>query len=306
MANKRDIRSGVNAEQLRLALDHVQAYVFMKDAQSRYLYANKKTLAFFGCSEAELIGKNDAAFFPPATAAKLRQIDQKALHGKATQEEVVIEREGGVKEVYLELKSPVYADENPDEVVGVLGISTNITHQKHLENLLIAAATQDALTGLPNRRQLLERLEMAQKRSQRSKTHCAVIFLDLDCFKQLNDCYGHGVGDTYLIEVAQRIRNEVRDLDSVARMGGDEFVVLLEGLSCDRSQARNSVKRVAQKIINALDQPFPDIDPQYTLAASAGCSLFIGTQRSCGEILAEADERMYKDKRKRAAARLPA
>lgn len=306
MAVKRSIRSNVNSEQLRFALDHVQAYVYMKDVDSRYLYANKHTLALFGCTESELIGRSDHAFFPPQAVKKLREIDQKVLAGEPTQEEVVIERESGEQEIYWELKSPIYSDDDPDEVIGVLGISTDITHQKQLESQLIEAASQDFLTGLLNRRQFLKHLESAQRRSQLSGTHCAVIFLDLDRFKQLNDHLGHSAGDAYLVEVGRRISAQVRELDCVARIGGDEFVVLLEGLSRDLEEARNSAESIAQKVIEALDQPFADIEPNYTLSASAGCALFVGMQKSTDEILTEADEYMYQDKRKRAAERFSA
>ena len=154
----------------------------------------------------------------------------------------------------------------------------------------------DPLTELPNRRLLLDRLQQALATSLRKKLYGGLLFIDLDNFKALNDTRGHAVGDMLLIEVARRLQQRVREVDTVARYGGDEFVVLLEGLSGIPDKAADECKDVASKILIGLNQPFLLSGQEFWCSASMGISLFQGKEFSVDEILKRADTAMYQAK----------
>ena len=164
-------------------------------------------------------------------------------------------------------------------------------------------AFHDALTGLPNRRLLNDRLGQAMAISQRSKCFGALVFLDLDNFKPLNDAHGHEVGDLLLEQAAQRIKSCVREVDTVARFGGDEFVVLLTSLAADRSEATERARLVAEKIRVALFETYQLNVPQgsgaeplvveHRCMVSLGVALFQGNAASATDVLKWADLAMY-------------
>lgn len=164
-------------------------------------------------------------------------------------------------------------------------------------------ACHDPLTGLPNRGELANRTEQAKARLQRHGGHMGLLFLDLDWFKQINDTLGHEAGDTVLVEVARRLRTAVRAADTVARIGGDEFVILLEELDADPATARNAALAVAAKCAAALCEPMFVRGKQVVVGASVGVA--IGDAMAMLEtLLSEADKEMYSRKQQRAACTL--
>jgi diguanylate cyclase (GGDEF)-like protein len=166
-----------------------------------------------------------------------------------------------------------------------------------VENELRDAATHDFLTGLPNRRLLLDRLERALRVSRRQNTYLAVLFLDLDKFKLLNDNHSHDAGDKLLKEVAGRLQSELRDSDTVARIGGDEFVVLLEGLGPTRESAVSHSELISGKLRASTAVEY-DLDGiPYKGSISIGIRIYNGNNVSPDGILKDADTAMYKDKR---------
>jgi diguanylate cyclase (GGDEF)-like protein len=154
-------------------------------------------------------------------------------------------------------------------------------------------ALYDPLTGLPNRRLFEDRLEQAVKQARRHQTLAAVLFLDLDHFKQINDTQGHPVGDQLLCAVAQRLRGCVREVDTVARRGGDEFIVLLTDLTDP-----NAAARVAQKIITALHEPFLIAARPLQISASLGISLCDQKEATGPHSIANADSALYEAKQR--------
>jgi diguanylate cyclase (GGDEF)-like protein len=172
----------------------------------------------------------------------------------------------------------------------------DITLRKQSEDEIHRLAFYDALTHLPNRRLLQERLLQSMSISARSGKHGAVIFIDLDNFKTLNDTQGHDVGDELLQEVAARLTRSVREGDTVARLGGDEFVVALESLSNIEKEAANQAETIAEKIRTELSLPYQLHTIEHNSSPSMGVSLFRGHQNSIDEVLKQADLAMYQAK----------
>ena len=178
----------------------------------------------------------------------------------------------------------------------VLCMVQDITLRKQSEDEIHRLAFYDTLTGLPNRRLLQERLLQSMSISARSGKHGAVMFIDLDNFKSLNDTQGHDVGDELLQEVAARLTRNVREGDTVARLGGDEFVVALESLSGIEKEAANQAETIAEKIRAELSQPYQLKTVEHNSSPSMGVSLFRGHQNSIDEVLKQADLAMYQAK----------
>jgi diguanylate cyclase (GGDEF)-like protein/PAS domain S-box-containing protein len=187
----------------------------------------------------------------------------------------------------------------------MVGTHTDISTRKQMETQIIEFAFYDALTKLPNRRLLTDRLLQEMAKSKRTASYGALIFLDLDHFKPLNDTHGHAAGDLLLIEAACRLKACVREVDTLARMGGDEFVVLLTQLSPDAALSKVQAKKVAEIIRLALSAPYPlqvghdGIGAKkinYRCSASLGVALFVGDKRSQEDVIKRADDAMYQAK----------
>jgi diguanylate cyclase (GGDEF)-like protein/PAS domain S-box-containing protein len=179
----------------------------------------------------------------------------------------------------------------------MIGTIQDITERKHAQNQIQALAFSDPLTGLANRRLLMERLEQSMVGALRHGHQNALLFVDMDDFKTLNDSLGHDKGDQLLQQVAGRVRTCVREGDTVARLGGDEFVVLVEYLDHSSQEAAKQAEVVARKIHTALRQPYQLESHGYYSSASIGITLFGDAQReSIGEPLKRAELAMYKAK----------
>lgn len=171
---------------------------------------------------------------------------------------------------------------------GVVWTLEDVTEQRADAARIAFLAHHDQLTGLPNRLLLADRVKIALAQTQRNKLQCAVMFLDLDRFKTINDTLGHAVGDELLIEVARRLRSQVRDSDTVARLGGDEFVVVLPGI-----KGRDDVERVAEKIRTALAAPYTLGSHAVNTTPSIGVALFPDHGDNADALFKCADEAMY-------------
>ncbi len=177
-----------------------------------------------------------------------------------------------------------------------IGLVRDITQQRQDEEKINRLAFYDPLTNLPNRRLLFDRLAQALINSTRTDQHGALMFLDLDYFKQLNDSLGHDLGDLLLQQVALRLHDCVREGDSVARMGGDEFVLLVEALSPYQNEAGNQAEAIAQKVLASLGKPFTLREHTYTITPSVGIVVFLHQDQTMEELLKKADLAMYQAK----------
>ncbi|MDH4261678.1 MAG: EAL domain-containing protein [Spirochaetia bacterium] len=182
------------------------------------------------------------------------------------------------------------------ETTEYVGIFSDITARKQAEEEIRNLAFYDALTKLPNRRLLLDRLSNSLTTSIRSNNYCAVLFLDMDKFKTLNDTLGHFYGDMLLIEVSERIKSCIREKDTVARLGGDEFVVLIEEIDSNMEQAAQKIAIVAEKIRKKLNSPYQLLDHEYLSSPSIGVNIYRNDSGSVDDILKHADMAMYQAK----------
>jgi diguanylate cyclase (GGDEF)-like protein len=188
---------------------------------------------------------------------------------------------------------------------GFVTIYIDITERKNMEEQVRHLAFYDALTNLPNRRLLDDRLSLTMAASKRSGSYGALMFLDLDNFKPLNDAHGHVVGDLLLVEVAKRLKGCIRETDTVARFGGDEFVVMLNELNPDKAMSIRQAEVIAEKIRNRLADPYllsvrragqAATIVEHLCTVSIGVSLFINHEAAQDDILKWADAAMYQAK----------
>lgn len=202
-------------------------------------------------------------------------------------------KSGEIYAEWLTLTAVRTADGQTSHYVGTL---SNIPLDDEAAAEIHRLAYYDPLTRLPNRRLLLDRLDRAQAVSSRGGRHGAVLFLDLDGFKRINDCHGHDVGDLLLIEVTRRLRDAVREGDSLARLGGDEFVLVLENLGVGAAEAAMQARQVGEKVRASLAQPYPLGGHIFDCTASIGIALLRGHDTSVELLLKQADMALYQAK----------
>ncbi len=242
----------------------------------------------------KFLGKSFHQFLPEQACAIVHEaLNEAAEKGLSSGKCYSLELPRG--HATFELSISRKADEQ-DGVARFVVLSRDITQRKESEERINNLAFFDPLTQLPNRRLLQDRLEHAIVTSQRQNTLGALLFIDLDDFKTLNDNRGHHIGDLLLVAVAERLSNAVRKQDTVARLGGDEFLVVLEGLGSVRERAAAQAQQVAEKILNSLNNHYLLDGQDYFNSPSIGICLFGDQTASIDELLKQADQAMYNAK----------
>lgn len=270
-----------------LLLDSVNDSVFLVDRQDRICYANETACRTRGYTRQEMLGLHLRALESPEYTERLQpRIEELLLRGQAIFETVHLRKDGTPLPVELNVR---LIESAGDKLF--LSVARDITDKKLAEEHA-RLAYHDTLTGLPNRRRLIDRIEHALARARRHERLVAVMFLDLDNFKQINDTLGHDIGDEVLIIAAQRIARCVRQEDAISRLGGDEFVVLLSEIA-DASDA----KSVAEKILAELAMPLHLAGQTFTLSSSIGISFYPDNDMDPQMLITHADSAMYKAKR---------
>ncbi|MEI7841509.1 MAG: EAL domain-containing protein [Gallionellaceae bacterium] len=269
--------------------------IMITDAHNRIIKVNKSFQEVTGYSADEVLGKSpnmlnsgrhDKEFYAEMWSALL---DKGAWSG-----EIWDKRKNGA--IYPKLITITAVKDRAGNVTQYVAIFKDISERKMAEEEIRNLAFYDSLTRLPNRRLLMDRLISALSISMRSRHYGALLFLDMDKFKTLNDTLGHDYGDMLLVEVAARIQSCVREVDTVSRLGGDEFVVLLEDVDIHAEEASQKVALIAEKIRAALAAPYQLKDNEYHSSPSIGVSLYRGNAESAETILKHADMAMYQVK----------
>ncbi|MEC5160385.1 MULTISPECIES: EAL domain-containing protein [unclassified Janthinobacterium] len=273
-------------------LDQARDAIIVRSVDQRVLYWNKSAQRLYGWSQDEVLGRSvdallddDEDALEAATAIVLRS-------GEWSGEVTRRGKDGSALTVEVRWTLVSEDDGRPK---AIMSIDTDITERKAAEREIQYLAFYDALTGLPNRRLMLDRLLHAMAVSGRARRTGALLFIDLDNFKTLNDTLGHDQGDLLLQQVASRLQAAVYDSDTVARFGGDEFVVMVEELSRDRVVAAAQTTTIGERLLLALNQPYLLKGGAHHSSCSIGATLF-EHDGDVGELLKRADLAMYQAK----------
>ena len=264
-------------------------------AEQPIIFANDAFVRRTGYSREEIVGRSMRVLHGPETDDyEVRRILEAMARGEAVTSELVNYARNGEK-YWVEMEMVPFAGEGGRNTHWVV-VGRDITDRKNAADAIHRLAFYDVLTGLPNRRLLIERLDAMVVRAHTGGGLGAVLFIDLDNFKTINDARGHAIGDVMLKHAAQRVAAVLRQGDTVARLGGDEFVVLLENLGRDVQRATGAAQAVAEKIRAALAEDVEIGGQLYHASASIGVALPLRDGRTGQDLLREADTAMYRAK----------
>ena len=288
----------------RLLTERASDVVWQLDHRLNILYISPADEKLRGIKHADVVGRPFPEMSPEEERPLIVQAFETLAQASAKDETATFvfrQTCSNGAQIWTEILAS--ADRQSDgSISGFHGITRNITERRQMEEKIRQLAFHDALTGLPNRRLMMDRLQQAIATCRRNQQQGALLFIDLDNFKPLNDRYGHTAGDLLLIEVAARLRSCLRETDSVARFGGDEFVVLLGAIDGHKDSAMSQVERIADKIRDTLAAPYiltvvqDDAPPrivEHRCTASIGITLFDDTRDNPAELLRWADRAMY-------------
>jgi diguanylate cyclase (GGDEF)-like protein/PAS domain S-box-containing protein len=264
---------------------HDAIMIFAVDDET-ILEANQRACELYGFDRSELVGMSLERLLKDVALGKAR-IRETLEQGTHRAFETVHRRKDGT-EMVIEVNAAVLEHRG---VPAVLSINRDITERRAMERTIRNLAFHDPLTGLPNRKLLSDRLELALAQARRGKRAMAVLFLDLDGFKAVNDGWGHAQGDALLRDVAGRLAGALRTGDTVARIGGDEFTVLIPELPHEEGAAE-----VSRKILRELERTFRVGDSEYRVTASIGIALYPRDGEDAETLLKNADAAMYRAK----------
>ncbi|NTV11904.1 MAG: EAL domain-containing protein, partial [Zoogloea sp.] len=280
-------------EQLRLAASvfrHSHEGIVLADAQNRIVDVNEAFTRITGYAREDVIGANPSVLKSGHQGADFYAAmwDELGREGFWQGEVWNRRKDGGV---YPELLTISAVRDTQGQVSHYVGVFADISHIKRHQQELEHIAHYDALTHLPNRILLADRMRLALAQATRSETMVGVCYVDLDGFKGINDAYGHSVGDKLLVEVARRLKDALRLGDTVARLGGDEFVLVLVGLN-----TVEECEGVLERVVHALAEPFFAGGPPLAVSASIGVALYPESEGDADTLLRHADQAMYEAK----------
>jgi len=287
----------------RELLENLQTAIVVHDADGGIVFSNPRAAELLGLTTAQLreasagdlrwdfVDESGAQLAPADYPFSRVQQTRRPVHGVL----MGVVHGGGRPNTWILVSA--FPDFDGDGALKQVVVNfDDISARRHAEERAHQMAFYDILTGLPNRRLLLDRLHGALAASARNRCHGALLFVDLDKFKSINDLHGHASGDQLLIGVAERLRSCVRDADTVARLGGDEFVVLLPDLDHDIEAASHKAALAAEKLRVALNAPFDLHGHLHRTSPSIGATMYSGADSGADVLLRQADIAMYKAK----------
>jgi diguanylate cyclase (GGDEF)-like protein/PAS domain S-box-containing protein len=267
--------------------------IYFKDRQCRLLRVSRKMALDLGFSDpAELIGKTDDELFGETFGEGTRLDDLRVMDSGRPIVGLIESRQLDTGQTNWTLTSKLPLRDESGEVIGLVGITREINEMRQAEAALQHLATHDPLTNLPNRFLMVDRLTQLLSRAKRYGSAFAVLFMDIDRFKEVNDSYGHEFGDRVLRAVALRLTSAVRQNDTVARIGGDEFVIILE-----TAQGAEAADTVAQHVHRALRRPLTLEHRRVRVTISTGISVYPQHGEDVDTLLRAADSAMYRAKK---------
>ncbi|HJV02625.1 MAG TPA: EAL domain-containing protein [Burkholderiaceae bacterium] len=273
-------------ERFRRIVHTAEEGIWEIDDQARTSFVNPKMASMLGYTIEEMVEQPLVNFMDDEGRTILERNIARRREGVAERHEFKFLRKDG-RELWATLATnPIFDPQG--QYLGALALVTDITARRETSELIWHQANFDALTALPNRHMFQDRLRQEMKKAKREGLFLALLFIDLDGFKQVNDTLGHAQGDALLVEAARRIGACVRASDTLARLGGDEFTIILSGLD-----HVSSVERIAQNILANLNQPFQLGAQQGRVSASVGIALFPSDADEPDELLRHADQAMY-------------
>jgi diguanylate cyclase (GGDEF)-like protein len=275
-------------------LSSTEERVYFKDVLSRFLLVSAGWIAACapGQTEAGLIGKTDFDIFGADHAATAFEDEQQIIRtGEPIVGKLELETYPGRADAWVSSTKMPLRDES-GRIIGTFGISRDVTAQIRAEKALAHQALHDPLTGLPNRIALIDRLSQALLAMERHPAQVAVLFIDLDNFKEINDSYGHDAGDLVLAEVGRRLSVLARRGDTVARLGGDEFVML-----CTELDSNGVVPLISERIIHSIAVPYVEAGRDFSVTCSVGIAATSDTTAGPDELIRDADMAMYEAKK---------
>lgn len=273
-------------ERFRRIVHTAEEGIWEIDAMARTSFVNPKMASMLGYAIEEMLGQPLVAFMDEEGRGILEQNIARRQRGMAERHEFKFLRKDGGELWTSLITNPIYDADGA--YLGALALVTDVTASRANSELIWQKANYDALTALPNRHMFHDRLNYEVRKAQREGLQLALLFIDLDEFKQVNDTLGHEQGDCVLIEAARRISNCVRTSDTVARLGGDEFTVILPGL-----EQTVGIERIAQNMLTQLTRPFLLQTGAPTISASIGIALYPNDGHAPEELLRNADQAMY-------------
>jgi len=268
--------------------------VWMVNENNQVTFVNKRMSEILGYDSCEMIGKQWRNYVDDEMAEVIKSTSIELLKGISIQKDFRFIKNDGSELWTLMNASPIFQEEN--KFIGALAMFTDITERKKAEDQIQRMAYHDSLTGLPNRALFMDRLQQALFRMERHGGKGAVMFLDLDRFKTINDSLGHPTGDAILIETANRLSESIRSEDTVARLGGDEFVILISEDEKAINEESAELKRLAEKLRAELAKPFYVNSLELHITVSIGIVTFPQHGENSTDIIREADTAMYRAK----------
>jgi diguanylate cyclase (GGDEF)-like protein/PAS domain S-box-containing protein len=294
----------------RFMIEDSRDIVFLLDEGGRFVYLNDRINSLLGYEKQELIGAHFSMLLHPDDQKRSETAYAGCINksGNAMARGIqlrVRHRRSGDNYRFFDIKlsavpeaigkkyrNVVTTDKDKAQRLAIYGVARDITRLKSLENIILTNTNYDHLTGLPNRALLKDRMKQAMAHARREGVKFAIMFIDLDGFKQVNDLFGHSAGDIVLQAVSTRLTDCLREEDTLARVGGDEFVLLLPV-----AHTLEQVSVIAEKLLKEINTPFVFSDNRLSLGASIGIALFPDNGETFDILINAADNAMYHIKR---------